>query len=103
MVKPATDFTVIDRSAIAELVNNFHEGHIFTVTFIKRSTGEERVMNCRKGVKKHLRGGPAAYNPDEHALIWCFDVQKQEYRSISIEGILSLKMDGVTYIPKDTP
>jgi hypothetical protein len=96
-----TDFCTIERDAIVELVNNFHEGHIFTCVFYKRSTGEERVMNCRKGVTKHLAGGPPAYDPAAKKLIWVFDVQKRAYRSIAIEGILSLKMDGVTYVPKE--
>lgn len=97
------NFTVIDRSAICQLVMEFHEGKVFTVVFTKRTTGEERVMNCRKGVTKHLKGGPAAYNPSEHHLLWVFDMQKKAYRSIAIEGISSLKMEGVTYIPQDIP
>ena len=32
-------------------------GRVFGVRFIKRTTGEVRDMNCRGGVRKHLRGG----------------------------------------------
>lgn len=100
MVKTAAP-SVVERRHIAVMVNHLHEGHIFTVRFVKRSTGEVRVMNCRKGVRKYLKGGPMAYNPDDKGLLWVFDVQHSAYRSIAIEGILSLTMDGVTYTPKD--
>ncbi len=105
MVDHSTEhnFTVISRDAICQLVLEFHENKVFTVVFTKRTTGEERVMNCRKGVTKHLKGGPAAYDPAAHQLLWVFDMQKKAYRSIAIEGITSLKMEGVTYIPQDTP
>jgi hypothetical protein len=97
------DFTVIDRSAICQLIQELHEGRIFSVTFVKRSTGETRVVQCRKGVTKHLKGGPAAYNPAHHNLLWVYSMDAKGYRSIAIEGIESLKMEGVTYIPQDTP
>jgi len=97
------NFTVISRDAICQLVMEFHEGHIFSVTFVKRSTGETRVMQCRKGVTKHLKGGPAAYNPAHHNLLWVYSMDAKGYRSIAIEGIENLKMDGVTYIPQDHP
>lgn len=67
---------------------------IFTVSFIKRTTGEVRRMNARFGVKKHLKGGSLSYDPAAHRLIGCFDVQKGEYRMINIETIRWLKAMG---------
>lgn len=92
---------IVERRAICELVQKFHDNHIFTVEFVKRTTGEFRTMNCRKGVTKHLAGGHAAYNPAHHNLLWVYSLDAKGYRSIAIEGIVSLKMDGVTYIPGD--
>ena len=51
----------INQKEAAGIISN-QGNNIFTVTFIKRTTGEKRVMNCRKGVIKHLKGGKAAYN-----------------------------------------
>jgi hypothetical protein len=87
----------IQRSQIVEMIEKHHQGKIFTVTFLKRSTGELRVLNCRRNVVKALKGGPAAYDPKAHALIWVYDVQKKAYRSIPEEGILELRFQGAVY------
>ena len=67
-------------------------GQIFTVTFTKRSTGEVRVMNARRGVKKHLKGGSLGYNATEKGLIPVYDMQKKAYRSIAAESITEIKI-----------
>lgn len=69
-------------------------GKIFAVEFTKRTTGELRTMQCRTGVYSHLRGGPQAYNPDDHGLVVVFDMAKNSYRSIPIDGITRLKIKG---------
>ena len=77
-------------------------GRIFTVTFIKRTNGERRVMNARFGVKKHLKGGTLKYNPVEHRLIGCFDVTPGKgYRMIATESITELKINGAHYMVAD--
>lgn len=65
-------------------------GKIFTVRFTKRSTGEDRVMNCRLGVKKHLKGGSKAYDDREHRLITVYDLKSEGYRCIPLEGVYEL-------------
>jgi hypothetical protein len=70
------------------------EDTIFGVTFIKRTTGETRVMNCRTGVKKHLKGGVAPYSFKGKGLLPVYDLQKQGYRSIPIDGIRELRING---------
>jgi hypothetical protein len=99
---------------------------IFTVVFIKRTTGEERTMTCRQGVKKYIKSsaikGPVPYDPSEHNLVWVFDLglfreqtnpemseeEKEEigqgcYRSINLEQIISIKIDGKEYTVNDFP
>jgi len=75
-------------------VEDYKGGKIFTVTFVKRSTGETRVMNCRKGVKKHLKGGELKYNPAQKNLVSVFDMQVNDYRSIPLENITKISMGG---------
>ena len=70
------------------------DGKIFSVTFVKRTTGEIRAMTCRLGVTKHLKGGDKAYDPKDYDLVTVFDMQKQGYRSIPIDAILDLKIKG---------
>jgi len=69
----------------------------FYVKFIKRTTGEVREMLCRFGVKSHLRGGERAYNPIEKGLVFVFDCQKMAYRSINLDAIQELHIDGEKY------
>ena len=68
-----------------------------TVTFIKRTTGEKRVMNCRLGVKKHLKGGELKYDPKDYDLLTTFDMQKKDYRCISLDSVQEIVAAGVTY------
>ena len=65
-------------------------GKFFTAKFLKRSNGAERTMNCRLNVTKHLRGGPAAYNPAEHNLLTVYDVKAQGYRCIPLESLFEV-------------
>ena len=53
-----------------------------------------REMTCRTGVKCHLSMNPKPRNWLKSGLIGVFDVQTQGYRSIPIEGIRSIKING---------
>lgn len=71
-------------------------GAFITVEFIKRTTGELRTMNCRTGVKKHLKGGVLGYDREEHKLIGVYDMVSGGYRSIPIENIRKVTAGGKT-------
>lgn len=95
------------RSEAVEVLKNHRRnggGRIFTVVFIKRTNGEKRVMNARFGVHKYVKGEEGkglGYEPEDKGLIGCYDVTKdpgQGYRMISIESIISAKVDGQEYI-----
>ena len=62
-------------------------GKIFTVKFTKKD-GTIRVMNCRLGVTKHLKGGVSTLNPDKYITV--YDMQAKGYRAISKNDILSI-------------
>lgn len=74
------------------------DGHIFSVEFVKRSTGECRIMQCRFGVTSYLQGGEQAYRPADHKLLCVFDVQKKAYRSIALEGLRTIHAGGKAFI-----
>ena len=68
------------------------EGEWFKVKFIKRTTGEEREMTCRRGVKKHTKGVGLAYDPIKKNLVpvWVANEGKDgadAYRMINVETI----------------
>jgi len=82
----------------ATMVSDYKEGTVFTVTFVKRGDGSLREMNCRKGVKKHRKGGVLKFDPKKKNLLSVFDMQKLGYRMISLENITKVVMKGKTYI-----
>jgi len=73
------------------------DGKIFSVEFIKRTTGDLRRMTCRLGVTKHLKGGERAYSATEKQLLTVFDMEANSYRSIPVEGIQSVSVGGQVF------
>ena len=70
-------------------------GHVFGAKFVKK-TGGERVMNCRIGVTSKLKGGVSttAHKPN---LVTVYDMVNKGYRSINLDTLKSLTIDGKTY------
>ena len=91
--------TRINRKKLLELIKK-NKSNIFSVVFLKKD-GTIIKMLCRFGVKKHLNGGKLAFNPLERALLVVFDMQKEAYRMINLETLMSINMKGVEYRVKD--
>ena len=62
-------------------------GRVFAVIFIKRSTGEEKTIRARVGVKTKINGKGLRYNTRDKKLIVVYDMKGRIYKSIPIEGI----------------
>ena len=73
-----------------KLLLDFLGNKIFTATFRKKD-GSLRVMNCRLGVKKHLKGGQKSYNDDDFNYLTAFDLNKKAYRTININTLKQIK------------
>ena len=73
-----------------------NENLIFSVVFLKKN-GELRPMTCMLGVKKHLKGGRLTYNPKERNNLIVFDMQKEGYRTINLDTLITISMKGVEY------
>ncbi len=75
-------------------------GQIMTVKFTKRTTGEERTMVCRTGVKRHLKDSKAppslslARQDIQNDLLRVYDMQRRAYRMISLESVEEIKSGG---------
>lgn len=69
-------------------------GKLFSVCFLKRTSNEERKMLCRTGVTSHLAGGEKKFKDSDKGLITVFDMSKQGYRSIPIDGLIWIKIKG---------
>jgi hypothetical protein len=91
----------ISRQQASTLLHDVKEsgaGKVFWVRFIKRTTGDIREMLCRFDVKSFLKGGKASYNPKDFNLMCVFDMQKLEYRTVNLEGLLELRISGSHYV-----
>ena len=64
------------------------KGKFFSVVFIKRTTGEKRKMLARI---MPPTGGSSSYDPDEKNLLFVRDMQKQAWRSIPLENVISIQ------------
>lgn len=89
---------------VALVLETKEEGTFFTVEFIKRSTGELRVMTCRGGVQKHVKGVGMAFDPSSKGLVPVWETNNAEgktganaYRMISAEGIQTVVTGGIRY------
>lgn len=99
--------TPVTRALLFEMIGN--DGRFFSCRFHKRGSGDLREMNCRLGVKKHLKGGVAAYDREEKNVICVYDPTAEDkkirledgshprtggYRSISVEALIYLRLGG---------
>ena len=79
-------------------------GKLMTVWFIKRTTGELRMMNCRTQVKKHLANPDAPVDPKhaasdkEHDLLRVFDMKKGGYRMINLRSVTRIRCGGQEFV-----
>lgn len=83
--------------ALLEKHRNDNSGRAFTVVFTKRTDGTKRIMNCRYGVVSKLKGGDAPFSFTEKNLHSVYDMVAHDYRSIPVDAIEKLNLDGVTY------
>lgn len=81
----------------SELISKVENGRIFGVSFTKRTTGGLRVMSCRLGVKKFLRGGKMSYSPADKQLLTVFSMKDKGYRMIPLDAIQRLTVGGKQY------
>lgn len=85
---------MMDMRALYDLVG---DGKIFSAKFIKRTTGEERVMLARVNVKKYLKGdGSRSWNPFDKQLLPVYEMTGERgYKFISADSLIELKVDGI--------
>lgn len=61
-------------------------GKFFSVEFIKRD-GKTRVMLCKVGVTKYLKGGKRTAGDDVQVV---FDMHKMQYRSFRYDSVIKI-------------
>ena len=83
--------------AVQKIEEAKESGRVFGVTFVKRTDGSVREMNCRGGVKKGVTGQGMKYDPASKNLVTVFDMKKGEFRHINQDTITRVTMNGVTF------
>tara|TARA_E500000318_G_scaffold69394_1_gene64262 strand:- start:363 stop:596 length:234 start_codon:yes stop_codon:yes gene_type:complete len=61
-------------------------GKFFSVEFIKRD-GKTRIMLCKVGVTKYLKGGKRTVGDDVQVV---FDMHKMQYRSFRYDSVIRI-------------
>ena len=86
------------RNQLEQVIRQLSPNQFFSVTFIKRTTGEVRKMNCRLGVtpKTKAKKPGFRYSPGERGLLPVYDIQRQGYRMINLDQIIELRINGKT-------
>ena len=77
------------------IMSVINSGRIFTVCFIKKD-GSERIMNCRRKVKKYVtgRGKKIALKKN---LKRVYDMKKKGYRTINLNTLKWVRADKKEY------
>jgi hypothetical protein len=88
--------SVISLNQAVEIIRA-QKGRIYSVVFTKKTTGIDRVMVCRNGVRGK-NGGDLPYNPLMHHLINTYDMQIREHRMINLNGLKILNAGGRKYV-----
>ena len=72
---------------VTPVIKNMVGQKIFKAKFVKKN-GEIREMNCKLGVKKHLKGGISVNNRDRYLTV--YDMKRSGYRNINLNTILEI-------------
>lgn len=96
---------VKETMTMAQFEARTEDGKFFTAEFTKRTTGDHRVMTCRRGVKKGVKGVGLKFDPKERDLLVVYDVQKLNegsnekgaFRMINLSDLHVVKLGGKTF------
>lgn len=76
------------------LLEELAGGTFFSLTSVKRTTGERRVYNCRLGVHKGVTGEGMTFSPEDKNLIVVWDNVRKDYRMVNCDTIEALTIKG---------
>ncbi len=76
---------------VEKLLKETSNKKVFSVTFVKRTTGELRKMNAMRGVMKGVKGVGHSFNPSEKGLLCVYDMKKKDFRFVNLNDVISFK------------
>jgi len=88
---------LLAEAKIVSLLRHPANSKKFQVEFVKRSTGEVRIMNATTQYEQHLKGGQLSYDPVEKKLLPVWDLDKEAFRSIPLDAVLVIRVKDTEY------
>ena len=96
---------ILTRRRVAQALLNSTSGRFISITFIKKDGSERKLTVSPSAVKTHLAENPSesakkatetrkANNPN---LLPVYDVHAKKIKSVNLDTITSIKLDGTTY------
>jgi hypothetical protein len=76
---------------VEKLLKETSNKKVFSVTFVKRTTGELRKMNAMRGVRKGVKGVGHSFDPSEKGLLCVYDMKKGDFRFVNLNDVISFK------------
>lgn len=73
------------------------QGQFFGVYFSTREDGEDKVINGKAGVREGIKGVGKRYRDVLQGLVTVWARNREDFRSIPIEKIDKITMDGEVY------
>jgi hypothetical protein len=70
-------------------------GKIFSATFEKKD-GSIRTINCRRDVKKGVKGVGMSFDPMSKGLLVVYDMHRNGFRMINLDKLIEAKVNGKT-------
>jgi len=83
------------KTRVQQLIEDTESGKIFSATFEKKD-GTIRTINCRRAVKKGVKGVGMSFDPMAKGLMVVYDMRKKAFRMINLEKLIEAKVNGKT-------
>lgn len=90
--------TISTEKAIELIVKS--NGKIFSAVFRKKD-GTDRMINCRLGVHKHVKGKGLKYSAKAYDLLNVFCMHSNAYRMIRLETLKTVQIQGKVFSIRD--
>ena len=89
----------LNRWKVGSIIKNTN-GKIFSAKFVKKN-GDIRDITCRLETETGKKGTGVSPEKLDNPYICVYDMQKEGYRMINLETLMSINMKGVEYNVKD--
>jgi len=87
----------IAETEIEQTIRSTNGAEVF-VYFVKRTTGEPRLMRASTDYAELLKGGEAKYSAKDAGLVVVQDLDKQAIRSIPLDSVVSVTFGKMTFV-----